>query len=139
MKRTLVMAALAGMLVAVAACGGSSSSSGGSKAATSADRDKFVGTWTGQYGCFAGATGSDTLIITAGSGDLDVSIKIHATFLNPDTVTGTLTSPTQINVPEQSMGGAPGTAKLILNGSKLDFHQTGGGLTCGGSDYTRQP
>ena len=137
MRRALVGAALAGMLVAVAACGGSSSNGG--SAASSADRDKFVGTWTGNYGCAVGATLADKMIIKAGSGDLDLSIRIHVDFMNPDTVTGTLTSPTEVNVPEQSMGGGAGTAKLKLNGDKLDFRATGLGMTCGGSDYTRQP
>jgi hypothetical protein len=139
MKKTLVGAALAGMLVAVAvaACGGSSSNGG--SGASSADRDKFVGTWTGNYSCDVTTTFPDKMIIKAGSGDLDLSINIHVDFANPDTVTGTLTSPTEVNVPEQSMGGGTGTAKLTLNGDKLDFRATGLGITCGGSDYTLVP
>jgi hypothetical protein len=167
MKKTFVTAAVVGVLVAVAACGGSSPSSGGSSpssggsspssggsspssggsspssggllVATSADRDKFVGTWAGNYGCAGIAPIADKMTIQAGSGDLGLSIIIHVDFKNPDTVTGTLTSATEVNVPEQSMGGANGTAKLVLNGDKLDFSATGLGITCGGSDYTRAP
>jgi hypothetical protein len=79
------------------------------------------------------------MIIKAGSGDLDVSITIHANASNPDTVTGTLTSPTEVNVPAQSMGGMSGTAKLKLSGATLDFRETAMNMTCGGADYTRAP
>jgi hypothetical protein len=173
MKKTLVVAALACMLVAVAACGGSTttaaptatvvptataaptativpsvtvvptanggSSSNGGSAATSADRAKFVGTWTGHYGCDVKNTVADKMVIKAGSGALDLSVTIHANGLNPDTVTGTLTSPTEVNVPAQSMGGMSGTAKLKLNGATLDFRETAMSMTCGGADYTRAP
>jgi hypothetical protein len=152
MRKTFVAAALAGILVAVASCGGAGSSgssapssgsgpsgssapAGGS--ATSADRDKFVGTWTGKYGCDAKTTIDDKMIVEAGSGSLDVSITIHTNASNPDTVTGTLTSATEVNVPEQSMGGVGSTAKLKLTGDTLDFHATAMGMTCGGSAYTR--
>jgi hypothetical protein len=130
-------AALVAMLIAVAACGGSSSTGSTGSSVTSADRDKFVGTWTGHYGCAVGATIEDTLIIKAGSGDLDLSIKIHTTTANPDTVSGTLTSATEVNVPEQSMGGATGTAKITLKGDTLEFQATGMGITCGGTDYKK--
>ena len=152
MRKTFVAAALAGMLVAVAACGGanstvSSAPSGGSApnassapaggSATSADRDKFVGTWTGKYGCDVKTTIDDKMIVKAGSGSLDLSITIHANASNPDTVAGTLTSATEVNVPEQSMGGVGSTAKLKLIGDTLDFHATAMGMTCGGSAYKR--
>jgi hypothetical protein len=145
MRKTFVAATVAGMLVAVAACGsasstGSSAPGGGSApaggSATSADRDKFVGTWTGHYGCDVKTTTDDKMIVKAGSGDLDLSIAIHASASNPDTVTGTLTSSTDVNVPEQSMGGISGTAKLNLTGDTLAFHATAMGMTCGGNDYT---
>jgi len=159
MRKTFVAAALAGMLVVVAACGGTSSTgsssvpssssaptgnsapTGGSApaggSATSADRDKLVGTWTGKYGCDVRTTIDDKMIVKAGSGSLDLSITVHANASNPDTVTGTLTSPTEVNVPEQSMGGVGSTAKLSLTGDMLDFHATAMGMTCGGSAYTR--
>jgi hypothetical protein len=149
-------AALVAMLVVVTACGGSSSTgstgasstgttrgssstgSTGGSSVTSADRDKFVGTWAGHYGCpDYGVTIEDTLIIKAGSGDLDLSIKIHTTTANPDTVSGTLTSATEVNVPEQSMGGATGTAKISLQGDTLTFEATGLGTTCSGTDYKK--
>jgi hypothetical protein len=155
MKRAFVAAALVGMLVAVAACGGSSptvasnptdASSPASAsipasglAATSADRDKFVGTWTGKYGCDANTTIDDKMVIKAGSGNLDLSITVHSNASNPDTVTGTLTSPTMVDVPAQSMGGMTSTAKLKLTGGTLEFRATAMGLTCGGTAYSRAP
>lgn len=142
MKKLFAAVTLAAMLIVVAACGGSSSTGSSSAAAsgrTSADRDKFVGTWVGHYGCASGATIEDTLIITAGSGDLDLSIRIHATAANPDTVSGTLTSATEVNVPEQSMGGATGTATISLQGDRLAFQASGLGMTCGGTDYQKAP
>jgi hypothetical protein len=138
MKRAFAVVALVAMLVVVAACGGSSSTgSTGGSSLTSADRDKFVGTWTGHYGCAEGATIEDKMIIEAGSGDLDLKIKIHVSAANPDTVNGTLTSATEVNVPEQSMGGATGTAKITLKGDTLEFQATGLGITCGGTDYKK--
>ena len=86
-----------------------------------------------------GDTVQDAMVIRAGSGDRDLSIQIHVGSGNPDTVTGTLASATEVNIPEQSFGGATGTAKLTLKGEKLDFSVTGMGMTCGGADYTRLP
>jgi hypothetical protein len=136
MKKALVAAAMAAMLVAVAACG-SSSSGGGGSGPTSADRDKFVGTWNGNYSCEFTDKFADTMIVEAGSGDLDVLITIHVSFANPDKVNGTLSSATVVDVPEQSMGGATGTAKLTLNGDTLEFTAGGLGITCGGTDYEK--
>lgn len=103
---------------------------------TSADRDKFVGTWAGTYSCSGGIPVSDTLVISLGSGALDFTITIHVEALNPDTVSGELTEPNLINVPEQLLGGFPGTAQITTQGDLLSFHQTGAGLTCGGTDYS---
>jgi hypothetical protein len=138
-KKALVAAAVAAMLVAVGACGGSSSSGGvgGGSGPTAADRDRFVGTWIGNYACDFTGEFVDTMIVEAGPGDLDVLITIHQTFANPDKVNGVLTSPTVVDVPEQSMGGATGTAKLTLNGDTLEFTAAGLGITCGGTDYER--
>ena len=140
MKKVLA-ATLVAMLVVVTACGGSSSTgSTGGSSITSADRDKFVGTWTGHYSCpDFGVTIEDKMIIEAGSGDLDLKIKIHVSAANPDTVNGTLTSATEVNVPEQSMGGGSGTAKISLQGDKLTFEATGLGTTCSGTDYQKAP
>ena len=79
------------------------------------------------------------MIIKAGSADLDLSITVHSNASNPDTVTGTLTSPTMVDVPAQSMGGVTSTAKLKLTRDTLDFRATAMGVTCGGTDYTRAP
>ncbi len=130
MKRALVVGVV--FAIAVGACGGS-----GSGGAGSADRDNLIGTWMGHYGCPGMDKMEDTLVISAGSGATDLSLKIHTTYANPDTVTGTLTSPTEVSVPEQSMGGGMGTAKLTLKGETLEFSATGMGITCGGTDYKK--
>jgi hypothetical protein len=57
--------------------------------------------------------------------------------MKPDTVTGTLAGPTEVNVPQQPMGGVSSTAKLKLSGDTLDYQSTAMGMTCGGSAYTR--
>jgi ABC-type glycerol-3-phosphate transport system substrate-binding protein len=131
MSRALIAAIL--VAVVIGACGGSSSSG----AATSADRDRFVGTWTGHYGCSPTEMLADTMVIAAGTGSLDLSIRIHTTYANPDTVTGTLTSATGVNVPEQSMGGGTGTARLTMKADVLEFSATRMGITCGGTDYRK--
>lgn len=89
--------------------------------------------------CPGGAPTADTLVVALGGGALDFSIIIHAKFANPDTVTGSLTEPNKINVPQQSMGGAPGTAQITSQGTLLTYSQTGLGITCGGTDYAKVP
>ena len=106
---------------------------------TSADRTKFVGTWGGSYTCPGGGPTADTLVIALGGGPLDFSIIIHAKFANPDTVSGDLTEPNKINVPQHSMGGAPGTAQITSQGALLTYSQTGFGITCGGTSYAKAP
>ena len=106
---------------------------------SSADRTKFVGTWAGSYSCLGGDPTPDTLVISLGGGALDLSIIIHVGFFNPDTVTGELTEPNLIKVPEQSMGGVLGTAQIKSQGALLTYSQTGFGITCGGTNYTRVP
>ena len=106
---------------------------------TSADRTKFVGTWGGSYACPGGAPTADTLVIALAGGALDFSIIIHAEAGNPDTVSGTLTQPNTITVPQQSMGGAPGTAEITSQGALLTYNQSGFGITCGGTDYAKAP
>jgi len=106
---------------------------------TSADRDKFVGTWAGTYRCPGGNPFPDTLVVSLGGGALDFSIIIHVGFANPDTVSGDLTEPNLITVPEQSMGWASGTARITSQGALLAYSQTGFGITCGGTDYARVP
>ena len=136
-RKALVLIALS---VLFAACSSGSGATSGPAGPASADRDKFVGTWVGNYGCPGiGDPLSDTLIIALGSGELDFSITIHSTFANPDTLSGTLTSASEINLPEQSMGGGTGTAKIKLQGDVLEFQATGLGLTCGGTDYAKAP
>lgn len=108
-------------------------------APTSADRAKFVGTWGGSYTCPGGGPFSDTLVIDLGGGQLDFSIIIHEGFANPDTVSGDLAEPNRINVPQQSMGGLPGTAQITSHGALLTYNQTGSGITCGGTNYAKAP
>ena len=80
----------------------------------------------------------DQLIVEKGEGDLGVVITIHALSLNPDQVVGTLTEKNVISVPEQPMGGYPGTAKItfVENGT-LDYSQANAAMTCGGKGYTK--
>ena len=124
--------ALAALLTT--SCGGNMSTE-----PTSADRDKFVGTWAGSYSCPGGAPTSDTLVVGLGGGALDFSIIIHMGFVNPDTVSGELRNPNLITVPQQSMGGAPGTAQITYQGPQLAYSQSGFGITCGGTDYAQVP
>jgi hypothetical protein len=137
MKRTLAVA----LLVVLASCSSpgptSSGPAGASTGPVSADRDKFVGTWAGSYSCGLGTPVHDTLVIALGGGALDFSITIHSTSANPDTVSGELTAPNQIKVPQQSMGGSPGTAEITSRGALLAYSQTGFGTTCGGDNYAK--
>ena len=133
MKATLTVA----LLVLLESC--SKPSSNGPTGPTSADRANFVGTWAGSYSCPGGAPNPDTLVIRLGSGALDLSIIIHVESLAPDTVSGELTEPNLISVPQQSMGGFPGTAKITYLGPLLAYSQTGLGITCGGTNYARVP
>lgn len=126
--------ALAPAAFLMASCDGD-----GSTEPTSADRDKFVGTWAGSYSCPGGNPFPDTLVVSLGGGALDFSIIIHMGFANPDTVSGDLTEPNLIRVPQQSMGGAPGTARITSQSTLLAYSQTGFGITCGGTDYARVP
>ena len=105
---------------------------------TSADRAKFVGTWAGSFACPGGGPASDTLVINLGASPLGFSINIHVGFANPDTVSGDLAEPNRINVPQQTMGGAPGTAQITY-GTLMTYSQSGFGITCGGADYTKVP
>lgn len=111
----------------------------GSTEPSSADRAKFVDTWAGSYSCLGGAPTPDTLVIDLGGGALDFNIIIHAGSANPDTVSGDLTAPNLISVPQQSMGGAPGTAQIASQGTLLAYSQSGFGITCGGTNYARVP
>lgn len=108
-------------------------------APTSADRAKFVGTWAGQYACPGGGLTPDTLVMNLGGTPLGFSIIIHAGAANPDTVSGDLTEPNRINVPQQTMGGAPGTVQITSHGTLMTYNQTGSGITCGGTDYAKVP
>jgi len=134
LPRRYYLVALALVALFLASCGGDESTQ-----PTSADRDKFVGTWAGSYRCPGGAPLPDTLVVNLGGGALDFSIIIHVGFANPDTVSGDLTEPNLIRIPQQSMGGAPGTAQITSAGALLSYSQTGFGITCGGTNYARVP
>jgi hypothetical protein len=133
MKMTLAVA----LMILLASC--SKPNSNEPTGPLSADRAKFVGTWAGSYSCLGGAPTPDTLVIRLGSGTLDFSIIIHVGYANPDTVSGNLTGPNLISVPQQTMGGFPGTAQITSQGALLSFSQTGFGITCGGTNYKRIP
>ncbi|MGB2866964.1 MAG: hypothetical protein WBD36_00810 [Bacteroidota bacterium] len=138
MKRSIVSVVVVFVILEFS-CKPSVTNSDESAKPTSADRAKFVGTWGGSYSCLGGSPTPDTLIIRLGSGALDFSIIIHAMFMNPDTVSGALTGANVISVPEQSMGGSPGTAQMTFQGPLLAYSQTGFGITCGGTNYARVP
>jgi len=101
------------------------------------DMDKFVGTWDGFY---CGSTDiDDRFIVAKNSNNSGFNITIHATFGNPDDVTGALNGKNKISVPEQTMGGFPGTAEIIYeSGGTLTYTQSGLGATCSGSGYVLQ-
>ena len=101
------------------------------------DRSKFVGTWAGSYSCLGGTPNADTLVIRLANAELDFSIIIHKQYAFTDTVTGSLTESNVITVPEQTMGGFPGTAKITFKNELLEYRQSGFGITCGGADYAR--
>ena len=103
------------------------------------DKNKFIGTWNGTYGCGDPEfVFDDQIVIAKSSTDSGFNITLHATFSNPDNVAGTLTEKKVVTVPEQSMGGAPGTARITyLKSDTLDYSQTGFGITCVGTGYTK--
>jgi hypothetical protein len=133
MKPTLAYA----LLILLISC--SKSDSDDPISPTSADRTKFVGMWAGDYSCPGGGSFPDTMIIQTASGVLDFNIIIHKGFLNPDTITGELTTPNLLKVPEQTMGGAPGTAQITFQNDLLIYSQSGFGITCGGTNYALVP
>ena len=103
---------------------------------TAKDREAFLGKWKGKYG-LEGAKVDDTLTIKKGEGDLDVLIHLHEANVNPDKVKGELEDAKTIKVPSQTMGGAPGTAKLMVKDGSLTLEQSGLGLTVKGT-YTKE-
>ena len=100
------------------------------------DLNKFVGNWAGTY-TVLNITTADTLNIALGSAGFNFSIIIHVNTINPDTVNGNLEDEYTINIPEQEMGGAPGTARIIYNNAVITYSQTGFGITGSGDDYTK--
>ncbi len=126
------------LLILIASCSKKNNSEE-STAPTSADRTKFVGTWAGSYSCPTGTPNADTLGILIGSGTLDFRIIIHKESVIPDTISGSLTDANIITVPQQTMGGFPGTAKITYQGGVIIYSQTGFGITCGGTNYTKVP
>ncbi len=106
-------------------------------------RLKFIGTWVGMFGC-PGNVLPDTMKIRAGTGSDDFSIVLHAQHWLPDTVTGTLQGANTIVVPEQTIGGLPGTGVFTHDGEGLAYSQTAildpdFSITCPGTGYTRLP
>ena len=112
------------------ACGSDDSPTGPS----SMDRDKFIGNWAGTYEC--GSPPADTMFIAKGSGDLDFRITLHAQVFNADVVDGELTDVNIITIPEQTIGGFPGSGTITYSNNTLSLRQTGFGITCRG-DYVK--
>lgn len=100
---------------------------------TSADRDKFIGNWAGTYQCTN--LPGDTLIISAGNSELAFDIILHARTgePNPEIVSGELTAQNTITVPEQTIGGFPGSATLTYSNNAISLTQNGLGITCQGT------
>ena len=80
---------------------------------------------------------ADTMFIAPGSGALDFSITLHAEVFDPDVVTGELTGPNVITIPEQTIGFFPGSGEITFSNNRLSLVQRGLGLTCRGSDYIK--
>jgi hypothetical protein len=99
------------------------------------DKDKFLGDWEGFYECESVGTGStpDAMVIEPGSRELDVTITLHSTWINPPTVEGRLTDPNTVTVPEQMISGALGTAVITYSDGTLTLEQSGLGITCEGT------
>jgi len=128
-QRTVAMALISLSILLFTGCAGNVDPS---------HADKFAGTWNGSYGCEGTPLVADQMIIAKQPDGGGFAITIHATTVNPDTVTGQLASENTIKITEQSMGGGPGKAKITFqNDGTLNFVQSGGGLTCTGSGYTK--
>ncbi len=128
-KWSIVVTAL--LLSLTFACGSDDSPA----APSSMDRDKFVGNWAGTYAC--GSPPADTMFIAKGSGDLDFRITLHAQVFNADVVDGELTDVNTITIPEQTIGGFPGSGEITHSNNVLSLTQRGFGLTCTGSNYVK--
>lgn len=101
-------------------------------APSTADLEKFIGSWASMYGC--SNPPDDTLIISRGPSDLSFKITLHAQAVNADQVDAELTEPDVITIPEQTIGGFPGSGKITYSNDMLSLSQSGLGLTCQGSN-----
>ncbi len=127
--RLIVVAVLFGAFMI--ACGGDDDPVGPS----SMDRDKFIGSWAGSYDCGSPA---DTMFVAVGSGTLGFSITLHAQAIpNADVVTGELTETNVITIPEQTIGGFPGSGDITFSNNMLTLIQRGFGITCTGTGYVK--
>ena len=131
MKRLFVPLVFAALAIG---CGGDEEPAG-PDGPTAADRQKFVGNWAGTYEC--SNVPPDTMFIALGSGDLGMSITLHAQFPNADVVTGDLTDVNVITIPEQTIGGFPGSGEITFANNMLSLVQRGFGITCNGSNYVK--
>ncbi len=128
--RLIVVAVLFGAFMI--ACGGDDDPVGPS----SMDRDKFIGDWAGSYNC--GSPPADTMLVAVGSGTLGFSITLHAQAIpNADVVTGELTETNVITIPEQTIGGFPGSGDITFSNNMLTLKQRGFGITCTGTGYVK--
>ena len=130
MPRILLLTFLL-FVVVISGCSQSTKSTKSKLAPSS--RDPFIGKWIGEY-----SGTKDELIIEKGSTDLEFLITIHASFGNPDKVKGKLVASDRIEIQKQTMGGAPGTAVITLVNGKIQYQQTGFGITVHGKDYEKQ-
>jgi hypothetical protein len=133
MWRVYLFFFIALMMAMMFACKSEDPVSPSSENLTSADRDKFIGNWAGTYQCTN--LPGDTLIISAGNGELNFGIILHAHTGDPDPeiVSGQLTRQNTITIPEQTIAGFPGSATITYSNSVLSLSQRGLGITCQGT------
>ena len=127
----LILAAVS-FAAAVFACGGDDQP----VTPSLTDSEKFIGNWAGTYECTSPP--ADTMFIVKGAGDLDFRITLHAQFINlADTLDGELTDVNVITIPEQTIGGFPGSGKITYSNNALSLSQQGLGITCIGTNYIK--
>lgn len=116
----------------------SPSASPSAQTAVPADREAFLGRWSGPYACGIGTAIDDQLEIAAGEQALAVKLILFQK-ISRSPVTGTLTSPDQITIPPQRINGATTSGSLMLAKGKLTLRLHGLGTDCLGQDYAPVP
>ena len=141
-KKMKLMYALAALIV-LTGCGTTATVDPGSPAEPNPEPDttssqpsenqleRFVGVWTGKY---SGIDDQITIQKTNVRGEYQVDL--HQKFSNPDSVIAHSNAENQLEIRNQNLGGAAGTATLTFKDGKLMLEQKGLGMTVRGT-YTR--